>query len=46
MSKPTRLTAASYQAKYLKGGNASLNRLLRWVRMLRKEAALAKGGKP
>lgn len=37
MSKPSLLTAAEYQAKYLKGGNANSNRLFRWLRMLRKE---------
>lgn len=34
---PTRHTAASYQARYLVGGNASLNRLIRYRRMERKE---------
>lgn len=34
----TRYTAASYQAHFLQGGNASFNRLLRYTRMLRKEA--------
>lgn len=33
----TRHTAASYHAKCLVGGNVSLNRLLRYMRMLKKE---------
>lgn len=35
--RPTKHTAASYHAKYLEGGNASLNRLLRHARMVRSE---------
>lgn len=38
MSKPTTHTAETYHAKYLAGGNAKLSRLLRWIRMLKKEA--------
>ena len=38
MSKSSTLTAAAYHTKYLAGGNASLARLLRWVRMLKREA--------
>jgi hypothetical protein len=49
MSKPTRLTAEAYRAKYIAGASAkyiagaapNLNRLRRWVRMKRKEQ---KGG--
>lgn len=37
MSKPTQLSAASYYAKYLIGGNSNYNRLFRWLRLLRKE---------
>jgi hypothetical protein len=38
MSKPTQYTAAGYHAKFILGGNASLNRLLRYVRMLNKDS--------
>ncbi len=38
MNRPTTLTAATYHAKYLEGGNANTNRLFRWLRMLCKEA--------
>jgi hypothetical protein len=38
MSKPTHHSAASYAAKYLTGGNANINRLLRWLRMRKQEA--------
>ena len=34
-------TYASYQAKYLKGGNASLSRCLRAARLLKREAAIS-----
>ena len=37
MSKPTRLTAEAYYAKYLEGGNAKLSRLWRWLRMIKVE---------
>jgi hypothetical protein len=39
---PTRQTAESYRARYVRPGpNASLNRLLRSIRMARREAAEA-----
>ena len=35
------LTADEYRVKYLVGGNARLSRLLRYVRMLKKEGLLS-----
>jgi hypothetical protein len=36
--KPTLYTAESYRARFVRPGpNASLNRLMRWVRMRRQE---------
>lgn len=35
--RPTLHTAASYHAKYIEGGGATMNRLRRYIRLLKKE---------